>query len=57
MYIGEVNSNITPKQKTDNKVKAGSIAGSALGIMGAVAGVYKIEKKGNPAVTLKNLTY
>lgn len=57
MYIGEVTSNITPKQKTDNKVKAGSIAGSALGIMGAVAGVYAMAKKGNPAVTLKNLTY
>lgn len=39
------------------KVKAASIAGSAIGIAGAVAGVYAMAKKGNPAVNLKNLSY
>lgn len=39
------------------KVNAASIAGSAIGIAGAVAGVYAMAKKGNPAVSLKNLSY
>ncbi len=39
------------------KVNAASIAGSAIGIAGAVAGVYAMAKKGNPALSLKNLSY
>lgn len=56
MYISEV-SNVTPKQQSDKKVKIGAIAGSALGITCAVAGIYAGAKKGNPAQTLKNITY
>ena len=40
-----------------NRVKTASLIGSAIGIAGAVAGVYAIAKSGNPAVSLKNLTY
>lgn len=47
------------KQHKQNKRKiaAASIAGSAVGIAGAVAGVYMLAKKGNPSLALKNLTY
>ena len=48
--------NIAPK-KTDKKVIAGATIGSALGIMGAVATVYAMAKKGNPELLLKNLAY
>ncbi len=39
------------------KVNAASIAGSAIGIAGAVAGVYTMAKKGNPTLKFKNLSY
>lgn len=39
------------------RVNTASIAGSAIGIAGAVAGVYTMAKKGNPALKLKNLSY
>lgn len=41
----------------DKKVKIASYIGSAVGIAGAVAGVYAMAKKGNPTTTLKNLSY
>ena len=44
--------------KTDKqKVKRASIAGSLLGILAAVGGVYAIAKHKNPLTTLKNLNY
>jgi hypothetical protein len=45
------------KKAKNKKVMATSIAGSAVGIVGAVAGVYSLAKHSNPAVTLKNLSY
>ncbi len=39
------------------KVKAASFIGSTLGIAGAVASILATAKKGNPAASLKNLTY
>ena len=39
------------------EVKIASFIGSALGIAGAVAGIYSMAKKGNPAASFKNLTY
>lgn len=50
---------IVEKKVNNNKKKvmAASIAGSAIGIGAAVAGVYTLAKKGNPALTFKNLTY
>lgn len=52
----------TPKTNINDKnykrkVVAASIAGSAIGIAGAVAGIYAMAKKGNPAAGLKNLSY
>lgn len=52
-----VKANLYNTKEHRNKVKAASIAGSAIGIAGAVAGVYAMAKKGNPAVSLKNLSY
>lgn len=48
-----------PKQDINNrkKVKIASVAGSAVGIATAVAGVYAMAKKGNPAASLKNFNY
>ena len=43
--------------KNKKRVKAASLAGSALGIAAGVAGVYAIAKKGNPLTTLSNLKY
>lgn len=40
-----------------SKVTLASVAGSALGIAGSVAGVYAMAKKGNPALTLSKLAY
>lgn len=61
MNAGKINPNVTQPQttKTNNRAKVvlSSVAGSALGIAGAVAGVYAMAKKGNPAATLKNLKY
>lgn len=52
------NQNVAPvKKKTDKKVLIGATVGSALGIAGAVAGVYTMAKKGNPALLLKDLAY
>ncbi len=54
------NPNIDPqiaKMNDCRKVTVSSLAGAALGIAGGVAGVYALAKKGNPAVTLKNLKY
>lgn len=45
------------KKEYRKKVNAASIAGSAIGIAGAVAGVYAMAKKGNPKISLKNLAY
>lgn len=49
-------SNISDKNHK-RKIAATSIAGSAIGIAGSVAGVYALAKKGNPALTLKKLSY
>ena len=46
---------VTPHER--KKVIAASAIGSAIGIAGAVAGVYSLAKKGNPSVSIKNLTY
>ena len=51
------NSNTEPNKPSKKKVTAASIAGSAIGIAGAVAGVYAMAKKGNPAASIKNLRY
>ena len=51
------NTQNTAPKKTDKKVIAGATIGSALGIMGAVATVYAMAKKGNPELLLKNLAY
>ena len=45
------------QRKSKAVVTAASIAGSALGVAGTVAGLYAIAKKGNPAVSLLNLKY
>ena len=61
MNAGKINPNVTQPQttKANNRAKVvlSSVAGSAIGIAGAVAGVYAMAKKGNPAATLKNLKY
>ncbi len=51
-----INNNIDSKNNK-KRVTAASIAGSAIGIAGAVAGVYAIAKKGNPSVSMKNFAY
>ena len=49
---------VTPtKKKIDKKVIVGATVGSALGIAGAVAGVYHMAKKGDPKLLLRNLAY
>ena len=53
--LSQTNVNLNNNNK--KKVAAASIAGSAIGIAGAVAGVYAMAKKGNPAVSLKNFSY
>ena len=59
----KINSINTVSQKNNNQrknkavVTAASIAGSALGVAGTVAGLYAIAKKGNPATSLLNLKY
>lgn len=45
------------EQNYKRKVAAASIAGSAIGIAASVAGIYTLAKKGNPALTLKKLSY
>jgi len=45
------------KNQNRKKVTAASVAGSAIGIAGAVAGVYAMAKKGNPAASIMNLKY
>lgn len=52
--INKPQSNINTNKK---RVIAASIAGSALGIGAAVAGVYAMAKGRNPMTTLRNLTY
>ncbi len=52
--INKPQSNIKTNKK---RVTAASIAGSAIGIGAAVAGVYAMAKRRNPMTTLKNLTY
>lgn len=50
-----------PKVNVSNnnkkKIAVASIAGSAIGIAGAVAGVYAMAKKGNPNFSMKNFSY
>ena len=49
---------VTPtKKKIDKKVIVGATVGSALGIAGAVAGVYHMAKKGDAKLLLRNLAY
>lgn len=51
-------NNVTSaKKKPNKKVIAGATIGSALGIAGAVAGVYHMAKKGDPKLLLRNLAY
>ena len=54
--ISKPKSNINEKNYK-RKIAAASIAGSAIGIAGSVAGIYAMAKKGNPALTLKKLAY
>ena len=54
--ISPVHKNIQ-NNKNDKKVTAASIAGSAIGIAAAVAGVYQLAKNSNPEISLKNLAY
>lgn len=60
MKINSVNTvSQTQNNQRKNKavVTAASIAGSALGIAGTVAGIYAFARKGNPAASLLNLKY
>lgn len=57
MQVNKVNPTTIDKNQNRRNVKIASIAGSAVGIAGAVAGIYTMAKKGNPCVTLKNLSY
>ena len=59
MKVNNINTVIEPKNKQQNKavVTAASVAGSALGIAGTVAGLYAMAKKGNPAASLMNLKF
>ncbi len=57
-------SSVSPKKENQTntkingkKITACSAIGSAVGIIGAVAGVYSLAKKENPSIILKNLTY
>ena len=54
--VSKPKSNINEKNYK-RKIAAASIAGSAIGIAGSVAGIYAMAKKGNPALTLKKLAY
>ncbi len=45
------------KKSNKKRVNAASIAGSAIGIAGAVACIYSAAKKKNPALAFKNLNY
>ena len=54
--VSKPKSNINEKNYK-RKIAAASIAGSAIGIAGSVAGIYAMAKKGNPALTLKKLSY
>lgn len=54
--VSKPKSNINEKNNK-RKIAAASIAGSAIGIAGSVAGIYAMAKKGNPALTLKKLSY
>lgn len=60
MKINSINT-VSQKNNSQRKnkavVTAASIAGSALGVAGTVAGLYAIAKKGNPATSLLNLKY
>ena len=47
-------ADITANRK---QVKTASVIGSAIGIAAAVAGIYAMTKKGNPATSFNNLTY
>ena len=57
----KINSQNPVSQSKNNKdkaiVKAASIAGSAIGVVGTVAGIYAVAKKRNPATSLLNLKY
>ena len=59
MKVNSINTVSKPKNSQRKKavVTAASIAGSAIGVAGTVAGLYAIAKKGNPATTLLNLKY
>ena len=59
MKVNSINTVSQPKNSQRKKavVTAASIAGSAIGVAGTVAGLYAIAKKGNPATTLLNLKY
>ncbi len=46
-----------PKENNKKKVMAASIAGSAIGIIGATAGVFALAKGKNPALTLSKMNY
>ena len=55
--INTVSNSKYNQQKSKKAVTVASIAGSALGIAGTVAGLYAVAKKGNPATSLLNLKY
>ena len=57
MQVNKINTNAIDKKQNRRNVKMASIAGSAMGIAGAVAGIYLMAKKGNPVTTLRNLAY
>lgn len=59
MKVNSIGAVQQPKsdKNTKKKVTVASVAGSAVGIAGTVAGIYMAAKKGNPAVKLSNLSY
>ncbi|MCD7878317.1 MAG: hypothetical protein LUG16_00105 [Candidatus Gastranaerophilales bacterium] len=55
--INNTNYNHIDNNINKKNVKKASIAGSAIGIGAAVAGIYAMAKKGNPSLKLKNISY
>ena len=50
-------NNVKEEKKGNKKVKTAAFIGSAIGISAAVAGIYHMAKKGNPALKFSKLNY
>lgn len=59
MEVSRIGAVQQPKvnKDTKKKVTVASVAGSAVGIAGTVAGIYTAAKKGNPNIKLSKLSY